>query len=216
MDVSHPVRIFGVEPPRVVSHDRQHRRQIAAQSRLQQLVQHLRLDQIFKEDLGHFDILCPLRDQAAEASLLDRHRLAVVAERQAHRHDITIVRPRGARSRQHRGHSGCCGVTARSDPPASRIERTQHHRIDPIITNQPRPRQPPQGLFRADMGPVILELRPGAFGGRHGNHGDQEKMNDVRGKGFLAGVELMQSRNSKERVGVRQIQPVATSAARTG
>jgi 4-aminobutyrate aminotransferase-like enzyme len=35
-----------------------------------------------------------------------------------------------------------------------------------------------------------------------------EKMDDVRGKGCLAGVELMQSRNTKEPVGARQIQAV--------
>jgi 4-aminobutyrate aminotransferase-like enzyme len=35
-----------------------------------------------------------------------------------------------------------------------------------------------------------------------------EKMDDVRGKGCLAGVELMQSRNTKEPVGAGQIQAV--------
>src|SRR5690242_14889235 len=43
-DVSRPVRFFGVEPPRVVLHDRRHRRQIAAQPRLQILVQDPRLE----------------------------------------------------------------------------------------------------------------------------------------------------------------------------
>jgi hypothetical protein len=57
--------------------------------------------------------------------------------------------PAGARSRQHRGHGGGCGVTARSDPPASRIEPTQHHMIDPIITNNPdRGSLPPRPLPR--------------------------------------------------------------------
>src|SRR5260370_26515340 len=66
--VGFPMRVG--EPPRVAFDDRRHARNVAAEPGLQVLVDDRRLDQIFEEFLGHFDILRPLRDQRAK----DRHR----------------------------------------------------------------------------------------------------------------------------------------------
>ena len=62
-----------------------------AEPGFQILVADLRLDQIFEEFLGDRDVFCPLRDQAAGVTSLARHRLAVVAERQAHRDDVVVI-----------------------------------------------------------------------------------------------------------------------------
>src|SRR5262245_25297231 len=42
LDIKPPVRVLGVAPPRVILHDREHRRQVAAKPRFQQLVDDLR------------------------------------------------------------------------------------------------------------------------------------------------------------------------------
>ncbi len=91
LHVCHPVRILGVEPPRVVLHDRRHGRQVAAEPCFQILVEDLQLDQIFEKILGYFGVFCPLRDQTAQASGHTRYRLAVVAEGQAHRNDVVVI-----------------------------------------------------------------------------------------------------------------------------
>ena len=45
----------------------------------------------FRKSLATVDVFCPLRDQAARLGGLARHRLAVIAERQAHRHDVVVI-----------------------------------------------------------------------------------------------------------------------------
>ena len=80
-----------LEPERVALDefgDRQHK---AAEPALQPLVQQFRLRQIFEELLGRRDVLRPLRDDCAVCDDLGRQRLAVIAERQAHRDDVVVI-----------------------------------------------------------------------------------------------------------------------------
>ena len=90
-DVSHPMRVFWIEPPRVVLYDRPHARNVAPKSGLQQLVIDFWLYDVFEEVLGNIDVLCPFWNQAERTADLTCHRLAVVAERQAHRHNIPVI-----------------------------------------------------------------------------------------------------------------------------
>ena len=85
------VRIAGIHPPWVVLYDLRQHRQPPAQATLQILIRHLGLHEIRHEVLGNGDILRPFWDETAARTQHGRHRLAVVAVRQAHHHHIFVI-----------------------------------------------------------------------------------------------------------------------------
>src|SRR5215467_6610806 len=63
--VSRYVLVLRIEPERIILGDFRHRREPSSQATFQIGIRHLGLDDVFRKILGYFDILRPLRDEAA-------------------------------------------------------------------------------------------------------------------------------------------------------